>query len=388
MVDGKHSTSRSPRIVLAHDWLVGMRGGEYVLDRLCQQFGPTDLYVMVADGRPMSSAIDACSTHTSPMQHWPGATGGGRRWYLPLFPRAVRALRIRPDADLLISTSSAFIKTIQPPPRVPHICYCHSPARYIWSRASDYGIGSGGFVRRAALALAGPSLRRYDRRQSDNVTTFIANSTHIAREIERCYGRIAQVIHPPVRTNMFTPDASVEREPFLLVVSALEPYKRVDLVIDAARARDLPLVVVGSGTLADDLKRRAGSKTEFRGHVPTDDLVALYRKARGLVFPGVEDFGIVPVEAMACGCPVAAYPEGGAEDWFVSDVGPRITSQTVDAVGDAMEALLYETWDNDRCRSNAERFSEAAFDRSMNDVVDKALASRTTHSPPNPATVR
>jgi len=352
------------RVVLAHDWLVGMRGGERVLDRLAQLFGPTDLLTLVSDHRPLSPAIDACRVRCSFLQAIPGASGSLRRALLPLMPLAVSRLRV-PPCDLLVSTSSAVIKSLVAPDGAPHLCYCHSPARYIWEQTDDYRRGRGGVIRGAALRAIGGPFRAWDRRTASHVTRFLANSRHTARRIERAFGREASVVHPPVRTDFFTPDAD-PKEDFLLVVSALEPYKCTDQVIDAANRARLPLRVVGDGSQAAALRARAGSSVTMLGRVDDMELRTLYRRARALIFPQLEDFGIVAAEALACGCPVVAFAAGGALD-MVDDgrSGILYAEQTVEALLDAIARLSRTDVSPAECRRSAERFAEAAFDARM-----------------------
>jgi glycosyltransferase involved in cell wall biosynthesis len=366
------------RIALAHDWLVGMRGGERVLDRLARLFGPTDLYTLVDDGRPLSAAISACRVVTSPLQRWPGAAGRWRRLYLPLMPRAVERLRVAP-CDLLVSTSSAVMKSIRPPPRTPHLCYCHAPARYVWAQTDAYAARpgtSGGVARGLGLRCIRGPFRRWDRRTASRVTRFLANSTHTARQIKRCYGRDAQVVHPPVRTGWFTVDPAVEREPWLLLVSALEPYKRADLAVEAARRGRFRLKVVGGGSQAGALRTVAGSSIEFLGRQSDDALRDLFRRARALLFPQVEDFGIAAVEAQATGCPVVAYAAGGALDIVTESTGVLFEAQTVEALIDAVGALDEAGIDPAACRRNAERFGEETFDRAIVAHVREMLEER------------
>lgn len=362
------------RIALAHDWLVGLRGGEFVLDRLARLFGPTELYTLVNDGRPLTDAIDACSVITSPLQHLPGAAGRMRRWYLPLMPWAVERLRVQP-CDLLISTSSAVMKSIRPPKDVPHVCYCHSPARYIWEQSDDYMTGSRGGLRRVGLSMIRRRFQHWDRRTASRVTRFIANSAHTAKRIERCFQREAAVVHPPARTGFFTVDETVEREDWLLVVAALEPYKRTDLVIQAANARGLPLRIAGDGSQRAALERMAGPTVELLGRVSDEQLRDLYRRAAMLVFPQLEDFGIVPVEAQACGCPVVAYDGGGAQETVTEETGVRFAEQTVPSLIQAIERLQHEGRDPSACRRNAERFSEQVFDERIVEHVKALLAT-------------
>lgn len=366
------------RAALAHDWLVGLRGGERVLDRLCRLYGPTDLYTLVDDGRFLTQAIADCRVVTSPLQRFPRAAGAWRRHYLPLMPWAVERLRVRP-CDLLISTSSAVMKSIRPPRApsgqgtVPHLCYCHSPARYIWEQTDDYAAGSGGRIRSLGLRVVGERFRRWDRRTADRVTKFLANSRHTAERIRRCYGRDATVVHPPVRTGFFTPEPGVAREDWLLVVAALEPYKKTDIVIDAANRAGFPLKVVGHGSQAAELRTQAGSTVEMLGRVDDQELRNLYRRARALAFPQVEDFGIIAAEAQAAGCPVLAFAGGGASDIVMPQTGVFFAAQTAEAVIGAVEEFKSRRIDPAACAANADRFSEEAFDAAIRREVRSLL---------------
>jgi glycosyltransferase involved in cell wall biosynthesis len=335
--------------------------------------------LLVDDGRSHGSAIDACPRHCSPLQRIPGGRGRLRRHLLPLMPWAVERLRPRP-CRLLLSTSSAVMKSIRLPAGAVHVCYCHSPARYAWDQADDYAVGQGGRVRRAGLAAIGPWFRRWDRRTADRVHQFVANSRHTADRIRRCYGREAIVVCPPARTDFFTPGAT-PREPWFLVVAALEPYKRTDLVIEAAERLGVPLRIAGSGSQHDALAARAaiargrGVDVQMLGRVDDEELRELYRRARGLVFPQVEDFGIVPVEAMACGCPVVAVGAGGVLDTVDETVGVLVAEQSADAIGHGMSRLIEATPDPATCRRRAEGFSGAVFDAAMDAVIATALAA-------------
>lgn len=366
-----------PRVALAHDWLCGYRGGEAVLDAIARVVARTcdiaGLYVMFDDRRPLTPAIDAIPRVVSRIGRLPLASTRLRRWLLPLYPAAVGDLSRRLAADhaarpidVLISTSSAAIKGLRPPPGVPHVCYIHSPARYVWSRGEEYRGG----LRGLGLRLYRERFKRWDRETAGNVTTFIANSGHTAEQVRRCYGRDATVIHPPVRTEYFTPDAGVAREDFWLVVSALEPYKRVDAAIAAARLAGVDLVIAGDGSQRRALERLASepgpgaSRVRFLGRVGDEQLRDLYRRARLLVFPQVEDFGIVAAEALACGLPVIARRAGGALDiveegitgaFFDTPVPLHIIDAAKKCPRDASRA----------CRESAARFAEEAFDASI-----------------------
>ncbi|MCC7388718.1 MAG: glycosyltransferase [Phycisphaerales bacterium] len=373
----------APAFALAHDWLCGYRGGEAVLERiarLCTALGTVDrLYTMFDDGRPLAPTIDGLPHTVSPLRCLPGSA---RRWLLPLYPAAVaslsRALARRQrehPVDLLISTSSAAIKGMHAPDGVPHLCYCHAPARYIWSARDQYGAGRGlkARLRATGLGAIAKPFAAWDRATAAHVTTFLANSAHTAAEIRRCFGREAQVVHPPVRTHAFTPDPGVAREDFWLFVAALEPYKRADAAINAALHAGAPIKVVGSGSVAADLRHeftRPG--VEFLGRVPDDTLRDLYRRARLLVFPQIEDFGITAVEAQACACPVLARRAGGALDSVIEgSTGAFFDADTPDAIAAAADRCPQNAH---ACRANAERFSEPAFDHRIEAFIRSTLS--------------
>ena len=377
---------RPIRIALAHDWLCGYRGGEAVLERIALALAPTyrieDLYVLFDDRQPVAPAIDALRHVASPLQHVPGGPTRMRRWLLPAYPTGVARLgaKLRRDhdknpIDLLISTSSAAIKGLRPPPGAAHLCYCHSPARYVWHARQDYaGRGFTGRLRSAGLTLASKPYRAWDRATAKNVTRFLANSHHTADQIRHCFGRDSHVVHPPVRTDLFTPDPTLPREDFWLVVSALEPYKRVDLAIAAAKRAGHTLLVAGDGSQRRQLEADAGDNVRFLGRVSGQKLVSLYRRARVLLFPQVEDFGIVAVEAQACGLPVVARRAGGALDTLIEDeTGVFFDAPTPRAV---IDAVARAPMPGDACRANAVRFSESAFDDALRRHVHEVLDTK------------
>jgi glycosyltransferase involved in cell wall biosynthesis len=361
---------RDRRIVLAHDWLVGLRGGEWVLDRLALLFGPTTIYTLVNDGRPLTPAIDACRVVTSPLQHLPGAGGKLRRWYLPLMPWAVERLKVEP-CDLVISTSSAVIKSIKPPPdngrggRAANICYCFAPARYLWDQTDDYATGARRGLRASGLRAYRAQFQKWDRQTADRVDLFIALSEHTRRRIREFYGRDSVIVHPPVRTSYYTIQPAVQREDWFLVVAAFEPYKRTDLAIEAANRAKLPMKVVGGGSQLQQLEALAGPTVQMLGRVSDEQLRDLYRRARALIYPQMEDFGIIAVEAQACGCPVIAFGAGGALETVTEQTGVFFAVQTVDVLLEAIEAMKDRSFLAEQCRESAMRFDESVFDRQM-----------------------
>jgi len=356
-----------------------------VLDRLAILAGRVGrvemLLTMFDDGRPLTAAIDALPRRASWLSGLPGG-GGLRRWLLPLYPTAVAQLghalarlhRRRP-IDLVVSSSSAAIKGLAAPPGVAHLCYCHSPARYLWDARSEYGDGSaGGRLRAAGLALAGPALRAWDRATADRVDAFYANSAHVARRIEACYGRSAAVVHPPVRTGYFTPDPDRRRGTHWLVVGAIEPYKRTAAAMEAARLAGVELRVVGDGSQRRRLEAAAWPGVRFLGRLDDADLREQMRSAAVLLFPQVEDFGIVAAEAQACGLPVAATAAGGALDIVRDGVTGALCDGSPGALAAAADRAT--RCDPRACAANALRFTESAFDEAMAAAIDAALRAR------------
>jgi glycosyltransferase involved in cell wall biosynthesis len=377
------------RVALAHDWLVARRGGELVLDAIVRNLllhnhTITRLYTMFDTGIPITPDIDKLQKTVSPLSNTPSSL---RRWLLFRYPSAVNTLsrqlanhaRSNP-IDLLISTHSSAIKALKTPSlSIPHISYCHTPARYLWSQRAAYNSpGFKGRLRNLGLNLFAPSLRRWDKSAANSVTHFIANSTHTAEQIKEHYDRDSTVIHPPVRTDLFT-QSTEPRSQALLLVSALEPYKRVDLAIDAAAIADRPLNIVGSGSHESQLRKHASrarkhygsnSPINFLGQLSDDQLLAQYQIAHAFLFPQIEDFGITAVEAQATGCPVVARKAGGALD-TVSEgsTGSFFEQDNSESIADAINRVPADSATPHHCRSNALRFSEPVFNDKLTSLI-------------------
>jgi glycosyltransferase involved in cell wall biosynthesis len=375
------------RIALVHDWLTGLRGGEKCLEVLCQAFPKATLYTLIHRRGSTSPAIESMAIRTSPLQHLPGVFCYYRQM-LPLMPMAAGTWRLK-GVDLVISLSHCVAKSVQPPPGVPHVCYCFTPMRYAWQGRDAYLEGwSNRPVRRALAGTLLDRLRDWDRSTARRVTQFVAISETIRDRIAACYHRDSAVIPPPVDTEFYEPsEPPVRREDFYLVVSALVPYKKIDHAVRACSRRGRRLVVIGAGPERGRLEAIAGTTVQFLGWQPDEVIRDHYRRCRALLFPGEEDFGIVPVEAMACGAPVIALGRGGAAETVDDQVG-RLYSHTGPA---GLEAAI-AAWEAEgrphdpfRGRSQAERFALPVYrDRILGLLAEIAARHGGGSVPPCP----
>ena len=364
--------SRGPlKLAFVHDWLTGMRGGEKVLEVLCERFPSAELFTLVHVRASVSPAIERLGPRTSFLQRLPGI----RRYYrycLPLFPTAIEQFDFDPF-DLVVSISHCCAKSIVRPGRTRHICYCLTPMRYAWDQLDAYfgpeRIG------KAAAAIMRPvmaRMARWDRDTAGRVDRYVAISHYVAGRIARYYNRRASVVYPPVDTDYFTP-APVAPERFALVVSALVPYKRVEVAIDACRLAGIPLRVAGDGPDRARLERAGDGNTTFLGRVSGDALRELYRKAAVTILPGEEDFGIVPLEAQACGRPVVALGRGGACETIVDGVtGTLVPDASSRAFADALLATIDRPVDPSTIRTHAEQFGRGRFGDTMEALIREA----------------
>ncbi|RKX33369.1 MAG: glycosyltransferase family 4 protein [Verrucomicrobia bacterium] len=364
---------RRMQAVLVHDWLTGMRGGERVLELLCEVFADAPIYTLIHNPAAVSETINRHPIFPSFLQRVPGIFTR-YRLFLPLFPVAAESLSI-PPADIVISTSHCVAKGVRVPRGTPHLCYCFTPMRYVWVFPRDY-FGSNPLVRAASVPLL-RYLRSWDLRSSNRVDLFVAISQHVQRRIEVCYHRPARVVYPPVNLDFFTPDPRVARGEFDLIVSALVPYKRIDIAIKAYNQLRFPLRIVGTGTEYRKLKTLAASNIEFLGQLPDEDVRNLYRRARFVIFPGEEDFGLVPLEAQACGTPVIAFDRGGVQETVVAGrTGYLFDSQNPQSLAAAVERAAAQEWDPAVIRKNAEKFSVNAFLDGLTHCVTQCIQSR------------
>ena len=360
-----------PRVALVHDWLTGMRGGERCLEVICELFPDAPIFTLLHVPGSVSATIERHRIVTSFVQRLPGAAERYRN-YLPLFPAAVRGFDLR-GFDVVLSLSHCVAKAVRVPAGALHICYCFTPMRYVWDLEEAYTRG-GGWLARLALPPVAAALRRWDRR-TDGVDDFVAISRHIADRIRRVYGREADVIYPPVDVARFRIAADVDD--YYLVVSALVPYKRVDLAVAAATRLGRRLLVVGRGPEEARLRAMAGPGVRFLGWRPDAEVAELYARCRAVLFPSVEDFGIVPLEAAAAGRPTLALAQGGALETMIGLEGDEpptavfFREQTPAAVVEAMTTFEAAAgrFEPGLLRARAARFDRPIFARRVREYV-------------------
>jgi glycosyltransferase involved in cell wall biosynthesis len=360
---------RFPRVAVVHDWLTIPGGSEQVVLELLEMFPGAELFTSVYDPAPWPSQITERPVHSSFLNRIPGAV----RHYpklLPLMNRAFRSFDLS-SFDLVLSSSHACAKNVRTPPHALHVCYCHTPMRYAW----EEGFLEGEDIGRATRLLLPPllaRLRRQDLAGACGPDVFVANSRHVAKRIERFYGRSAEVVNPPVDVDHFL---GLPREPgdFYLAFGRVVPYKRVDLAVAACARLGRALEVAGDGRALDAVRVAAGEDTRFLGTVSEAEQDRLLAGARALLFPGVEDFGIVPVEAQAAGVPVIAYGVGGAAESVLDGrTGVLFAEQTTDCLAAAIERFEQLDLDEDAVRENARRFGRERFRAEMAAVIERA----------------
>lgn len=367
------------RVALVHDWLTGMRGGEYVLEAIAELFPKTDLFTLICIPGKISPILTTLNRHTSWLQKMPQAEQRYRHW-LPLMPLMIEGFDLT-GFDLVVSSSHCVAKGIRKAPGAVHVSYVHAPMRYIWDRYDEYfGPGKASFPVRLAARSLRSALQKWDRRvsQLDRVDLLIANSHFIAKQIAQAYGRESKVVHPFVDLQRFqvsnVSESTRKDGRSYLMVTAFAPYKRVDLAIEAFNRMKLPLMIVGGGQEEARLKKMAGPTISFLGQLSNAAIVDLYSKCRAFIFPGVEDFGITPLEAMASGMPVIAYGEGGATETVTDRTGILFSQQSVEALMNAVQGIekgaqVFRAAD---CRARAEEFSKERFQSELKDAIRTA----------------
>ncbi|MGQ4275075.1 glycosyltransferase [Terrihabitans sp. B22-R8] len=363
------------KIAIVHYWLVGMRGGEKVIEALCRLYPDADIFTHVLDPDAISDTIKRHRITTTFINRLPRANRLYQR-YLPLMPLALEQLDLQ-GYDLIISSESGPAKGIIPPPGSMHICYCHSPMRYIWNMFHEYR-GRSGFLTRLMMPMLAHYIRNWDAVSSNRVDHYIANSSTVASRLSRYYRRQSQVIYPPVDVDAFEPVPDEEVGDYHLMVGELVGYKHPELAVEAFNRTGHKLVIIGGGEMLARVRKLAAPNVTVLGPQPFSVLKYHYARCRALIFPGEEDFGIVPVEAMASGRPVIAFRRGGATETVVDGVtGVFFEEQNVDAIIDAVQRLNRMEVRPEIIAAHARTFSEKVFAQRMTAHVNELLAQRS-----------
>ena len=360
------------RVALVHDWLTGMRGGERVLEALLDLLPSAQLFTLVHVPGSVSPKLEHAHPRQSFVTLLPWVRQHYRR-YIGLFPIAIEQFDLD-DFDLVVSTSHCVAKSVVTPGRARHLCYCLTPMRYAWDQFDAYfGPQRVGAWRSRLYRLAFSRLARWDASTAGRADRYVAISQHVAARISRYYGREAAVVYPPVDTDFYNPSGSTPR-PYFLIVSALVPYKRVDLAIEACRIAGVPLRVAGDGPEMAKLQALAGPDVEFLGACSDQEIRELYREAQALLLPGEEDFGITPVEALACGRPVVGFGKGGLTE-TVQDgaTGVLVAEPTAVALADGIRRVAEMSLNPARMRERALQFGHVRFYEEMRDCIEDTL---------------
>jgi glycosyltransferase involved in cell wall biosynthesis len=368
------------KVAIVHEWLVNFRGSERVLLELARMFPDAVIYVSVLDRSKLPAELAKRDIRTTYIQRLPFA----KRWYqkyLPLMPKAYEELNLN-DYDLIISSSHACAKGIIPPPHATHVCYCYTPMRYAWSGYLEYKSSLSSHLMKWVMSHFMHRLRQWDVSTASRVDQFIACSTEIQRRVKRYYRRDSVVVFPPVEVgksdSKLGNSSSAQKlldqlsgRPYYLSLGRLVPYKRIDIAVDACTRLNRDLVVAGSGSKLNELRKRAGPTIHFIEDFTDDDATLLYSSCEAFLFPGMEDFGITVVEAQSHGKPVIAYGYGGVEDTVLENkTGILFYEQTSDAMVKAILELEDTEFKTDDIVAHANNFSSSAFQSKILEIVN------------------
>jgi glycosyltransferase involved in cell wall biosynthesis len=359
------------KIALVCDWLTGMRGGERCLEATCELYPDADIFTLVHIPGSVSKTIESHRIITSYIQDLPGKIEKFRK-YLPLFPHAIGRFDLS-GYDYVLSFSHCVAKGVKVPKGIPHICYCFTPMRYAWHMRSEY-ISNFGYPKKCVAEILLNYLKNWDRRISFGVTHFISISENVRNRIKQAYNRDSVVIYPPVECSRFA--ISEKDEGYYLIVSALVPYKRIDLAVAAFGGTGQKLVIVGNGPELPRLKSMASADVSFIDSAADGDIVQYMRKCKALIFPGEEDFGIVPLEVQACGKPVIAFGRGGVLETVVPDeTGIFFYTQTPKVLFEAVLSFekTREKFAPRKSRDNALRFDRSIYQQSIQHYIQSAI---------------
>ena len=366
------------KVAIVHYWLVGMRGGEKVIEALCRMYPEADVFTHVYVPDRISDVINRHRVITSFISKLPKAHKMYQS-YLPFMPLALEQLDLR-GYDLIISSESGPAKGIVPPPESLHICYCHSPMRYIWNMFHDYRERSG-FLTRLMMPVLAHYVRNWDAISANRVDFYVANSKTVAGRLQRYYRRNSEVVHPPVAVGDFSPVQPQELGDYYLMVGELVAYKRPELAVELFNGTGKNLVVIGGGQMLPQLRALAQPNVKILGPQPFDVLKHHYARCKALIFPGEEDFGIVPVEAMASGRPVIAFKRGGATETVVDGyTGVFFNEQTCNSIQNAILEFEGMSFDTNYIVAHAKKFSEGIFETEMKNIIQRAFSEKLINS--------
>lgn len=365
---------RRLKVALVHELLTQLGGGERILVEFSKMFPDAQIYTLIYDEQKIGKVLDPKRIVTSPLQHMP-LSRQKYKWYVPMMDWAIEQFQLPDDLDLVLSDASAFAKGVLAPKGVPHVCYLHTPTRYLWSVQDEYVRDQP--IPAAIRPFVKPGLqrlKRWDYIAAQRPHAYIANSENIAAQMEQYYNRTAEaIVFPFVDISLFHLDTP---DDYVFMLTRVEPYKRVELVADACVKLGLRLKVAGSGTRLDEFRDRyaAHPTVEFLGRVSDEALPGLYAKARVFVFPQEEDAGITPLEAMAAGRPVLAYGKGGALQSVKAGVtGEFFGEQTAEAIAAALTKYDWTSYNSKAIRAHAANFDVARFREQISDTIDAVL---------------
>jgi len=361
------------KIAIVHDWLTGMRGGEKCLEVFCELFPNATVFTLLHEEGSVSGIIENMEIKTSFLQKIPGISRNYRK-FLPLFPAAIESFDLS-GYDLVLSSSHCAAKGIKSPKGSLHVCYCYTPVRYVWTFFDEYFSRENPLKRRVISYFAN-RIKSWDLKTNKNIDYFIAISHNVQNRIKEYYNRDSDVIYPPVSINELAPTSNLD-EGYYLIVSALVPYKKVDLAIEAFNKNGKKLIVIGNGNDYNHLSSIAKSNIEIKGWVDSKELQDYYSKCSALIFPGEEDFGIVPVEAQSYGKPVVAYEKGGALETVVPFADEKATGvffneQTIESLNEAIDVFERNrnSFNAEHIKENAHKFNRDRFKEEIKCYVE------------------
>lgn len=368
------------KVAIIHYWFISRRGGEKVVENILKLFPDADIYTLFYDKEQYGDHLQGHKIYTSVLDK-----PFFRKRYkavFPLYPIAINSLKLEDNYDLIISSESGPAKGIKKPKGTPHICYIHTPMRYCWGFMKEY-LQSVNLIYRPILTFFFERLRKWDLTTIDNVDLYIANSQNVANRVKTYYEKEAKVVYPPICNDFFIKNTfSDTSKEVYLSFGAITPYKRIDLIVDAFNKNGLPLVVIGDGSGKESLIKKSNNNIEFKGNLPWCEIEAIFAKTKALIFPGEEDFGMIPLEVMAYGIPVIAFKKGGALETVVENIenvskssGIFFEEQTVESLNQSLEKFSKKEhlFDSEWIKKHSEKFKEDIFLKEISSEINKFL---------------